>query len=104
MGTQNVWVSKIVGTQNCEYLVYISSKLCGGTQNIMFMCTNISGNSKFVDTCNQTLNFVGTKILGYSKFVGAQNLFILKICRTKICWYSKIVGTPIFWYSYSINY
>ena len=36
--------------------------------------------------------------------MGAQNLFILKICGTKICGYSgtqKIVGTQICWYSYS---
>ena len=37
----------------------------------------------------QNLNFMGTQICGYSKFVGAQNLFILKICRTEICGYSE---------------
>ena len=85
-------VSKIVGTQNCGYLVYGSPKLCGGTHNFMFVCTNISWNSKFMGTCTQNLNFVGTQICGYSKFVGAQNLFILKICRTMICGYSKNCG------------
>ena len=57
-----------MGTQNCGYLVYGSSKLCGGTQNFMFVCTNISGNLKFVGICTQNLNFVGI-----------QNLWVLKI-------------------------
>ena len=43
MGTQNVWVSKIVGTQNCGYLVYGSSKFCGGTQNFKIVCNKKVG-------------------------------------------------------------
>ena len=43
-------------------------------------------------TCTQNLNFVGTQICGYSKFVGAQNLFKLKICGTKVFGYSKHRG------------
>ena len=43
-------------------------------------------------TYTQNLNFVGTQICGYSKFVGAQHLFILKICRIKVCEYSKNCG------------
>ena len=87
----NLWVLKIVGTlsmapQNCV----------GGTQNFMFVSTNVSWNLKFVGTCTQNLNFVGTQICGYSKFVDAQNLFMLKICRTKICGYSKNCGYFIF--------
>ena len=46
----------------------------------MFVCTNISGNSKFVGTCTQNLNFMGSQICRYSKFVGAQNLWVFKIC------------------------
>ena len=110
MGTQNVWVSKIVGTQNYGYLVYGSSELCGGTQNFMFVCTNISGNSKFVGTCTQNLNFVGTQICGYSKFVGIQNLWMHEIYLypkfegLRFMGTPKIVGTQMFWYSYSKNY
>ena len=73
-------MSKIVGTQNCGYLVYGFSKFCG----VLKIC----GYSKIVGTCTQNLNFVGTQICGYSKFVGAQNSFILKICRTKVGGYS----------------
>ena len=82
-------MSKIVGTQTCGYLVYGFSKFCGGTQNFKFVCTKICGYSKFVGTCTKNLNFVGTQICGYSKFVDAQNLFIPKICRTKVGGYSK---------------
>ena len=66
MGTQNVWVFKIEGTQNCGYLVYGSSKFCVGTQNFKFSCTKICGYSKSVGTCTQNLNLVGTQICGYS--------------------------------------
>ena len=73
-------------------------------------------------TCTQNLNFVGTRICGYSKFAGAQNLFILKICGTKVggylkkSWVLKFVGihtqkililkicrTVICWYSKSVG-
>ena len=37
----------------------------------------------------KNLKIEGTRICGYSKFVGAQNLFILKICWTKVGGYSK---------------
>ena len=50
------------------------------------------GYLKFVGTCTQHLNFVRTQICGYLTFVGAQNLFILKTCGTKICGYSKNRG------------
>ena len=62
MGTQNVWVFKIVGTQNCGYLVDGSSKFSVGTQIFKFVCTKICRYLKFVDTCNQNLNFVGTQM------------------------------------------
>ena len=45
------------------------------------------GYLKFVGTCTQ--NFAGSQICVYLTFVGAQNLFILKTCGTKICGYSK---------------
>ena len=64
----------------------------GVLKNFMFLYTNISGNSNFVGKCTQNLNFVGTQICGYSNLVGAQNLFILIICRSKICGYSKNCG------------
>ena len=37
------------------------------------------GYLKFVGTCTQNLNFVGTQICGYLTFVGAQNLFYSKL-------------------------
>ena len=43
-------------------------------------------------TCNQNLNFVGTQICGYSKFVGAQNLFITQLCGTKVRGYSNLLA------------
>ena len=52
----------------------------------------ICGYLKNMGTCTQNLNVVGTLICGYSKFVGAQNLFILKICETKVGGYSKKCG------------
>ena len=104
MGTQNVWVSKIVGTQNWGYLVYGSSKLCRGTQNFIFVCTNISGISKFVGTCTQNLNFVGTQICGYSTFWVLKIYLYSKFAGLRFVGTPKIVGNPIFWYSYSKNY
>ena len=67
-------------------------KMYASTQNFKFVCTKICVHLKFVGTCTQNLNFVGTQICRYmyTKFVGAQNLFILKICGTEICGYSKI--------------
>ena len=67
-------------------------KICVGIQNFKFACSKICGYLKVVVTCSQNLNFVGTIICGYSKFVGAQNLFILKICGTKTCGHSKNCG------------
>ena len=92
MGTQNVWVSKIVGTQKCGYLVFGSSKLCGVLRTLCLCVLIFLGIQKFVGTCAQNLNFVCTQICGHSKFVGAQNLIILKICRTKVCGYYKNCG------------
>ena len=75
-------------------------KFCVGYKNFKLNC----GYLKFVGTCTQNLNFVGTQICGYLTFVGAQKLFILKTYGNKICGFSKIVGTQICWYSYSKIY
>ena len=58
--TQNVWVFKIVGTQNCRYLVNGSTIFFVGTQNFKFVFTKICGYSKFVGTCTQNFKFVGS--------------------------------------------
>ena len=62
MGTQNVWVYKSVGTQNCGYLKYMAlQKLCVYVYSkFKIVCTKICGYSKFVRTCTQNFNFVGT--------------------------------------------
>ena len=91
-----MWVHKIVGTQNCGFLKSMGSQkfYCVGTQNLKFVLKfEICGYSKFVGTCTQNFNFVGTQICGYSKFVGTQNLLILKICGTKIVGTQNFVST-----------
>ena len=67
MGTQNIWVFKIVGTQNCGYIVVVGT--C--SQNLNFVSTQI---------CLYSYSFIDTQILGHSY------LWVLKICG-----YSKFV-------------
>ena len=59
-----VRVFKILGTQNCGYLVDGSSKILCGYSKYKFVCAKICGYLKFVGTCTQYLNFVGTQICG----------------------------------------
>ena len=73
-------MSKIVGTQNCGYLVYGFSKFCGGTQNLWVFKNCGYMYSKFVSWV--------------LKFVGIQNLWVLKIYL-----YSKFAGLKVGGYS-----
>ena len=85
MGTQNVWVFTIVGSQKCR-----SSKVYENSKNY-FVGTQICGYSKFMDTQNLLIHkFVGnqklkfvvtcTQFCGISTFLDTQNLLILKLC------------------------
>ena len=83
----------------------MAPKNCVGVLKILCLCVlTFLGIPKFVGTCTQNLNFVGTQICGYS------NLWVLKIylysnfAGLRFVGTPKIVGTQFFWYSYSKNY
>ena len=62
---------------------------CVGTQNFKFVYTKMCGCSKFVGTCTQNLNCMGTHMCEYSKLGGCSIFIFTQNLRDKDLWVLK---------------